>query len=172
MRVIKLAIISFIFLFILVTLISLFIPGHIRISKAINTSANAQAALKYIYWPADWKTWHPALKNLAPGEITDLKNGGIQIKGTTITVDEHKQDEIIFNIKQDKQQPIISGIKLITHSQSDSLTLQWYMDLKLKWYPWEKFKSLFYENIYGVQMEQGLTNLKQLLEEDRSSINY
>jgi hypothetical protein len=45
------------------------------------------------------------------------------------------------------------------------------MDFKLKWYPWEKFKSLFYENFYGVQMEQGLSNLKELSEHRRSSIN-
>ena len=61
----------------------------------------------------------------------------------------------------DKGSSVISGFKTIRHS-GDSLTLQWYMDFKLKWYPWEKFRSLFYENIYGVQMEQGLSNLKEL----------
>jgi len=61
----------------------------------------------------------------------------------------------------EKGKPVISGFKTIRHP-GDSLTLQWYMDFKLKWYPWEKFRSLFYENIYGVQMEQGLHNLKEL----------
>ena len=165
MRVIKLAIISFIFLFTIVTLISLFIPGHIRISKAINTSVQAAEVYKYIDKPSNWKVWHPALKNLPADEITELKDGSVKIKGTTISVAERKQDEIVFNIIQEKSSPVISGMKMISHPQSDSLTLQWYMDFKLKWYPWEKFKSLFYENIYGVQMEQGLANLKQLLEE-------
>jgi len=49
--------------------------------------------------------------------------------------------------------------------------VQWWMDFKLRWYPWEKFSSLFFENIYGAQMEKGLDNLKRLAEANRSSIN-
>ena len=71
----------------------------------------------------------------------------------------------------DNGRPIISVLKVIRHQEGDSSTLQWYMDFKLRWYPWEKFKSLFFENIYGFQMERGLENLKQLSEGNRSSIN-
>jgi hypothetical protein len=70
-------------------------------------------------------------------------------------------------MKTDNGRPIISGFKIIRHQQGDSATLQWYMDFELRWYPWEKFRSLFYENIYGLQMEQGLLNLKELSEERR-----
>ena len=171
MRVLKLAVISFIFLFLLVTLISLFIPGTIRISKAMNTAVSEEQVSKYINQPADWKAWHPALKDLTENEFIILKDGSVNVKGTTISVVERKPGEIISEIKQGKSKPVRSGMKIIHHPGSDSLTLQWYMDFKLKWYPWEKFKTLFYENIYGVQMEQGLANLKQLLEADRSSIN-
>jgi hypothetical protein len=170
MRVIKLALLSFFFLFLLVTLISLFIPGNIRISKAMNTSASRDEVNKYIYLPFEWQTWHPALKDLPANEITGLKDGGISVKGTIIRVAERKENEIIFDIIQEKSKPVRSGMKIIQQAGSDSLTLQWYMDFKLKWYPWEKFKTLFYENIYGVQMEQGLANLKELLEDRRSSI--
>jgi hypothetical protein len=45
------------------------------------------------------------------------------------------------------------------------------MDFKLRWYPWEKFKSLFFENIYGAHLERGLGNLKELSEGRRSSSN-
>ncbi len=171
MRVIKLAILSFIILFLLITLISLFIPGTIRISKAINTGVTDEQVYKYIKLPADWKAWHPALKDLPEADIIILKDGSVKVKGTTISIVEHKPDEIITQIIQTKGKPVFSGMKLIHHQGSDSLTLQWYMEFKLKWYPWEKFKSLFYENIYGVQMEQGLANLKQLLESSHSSIN-
>ena len=171
MRVIKLALLSFIFLFAIVTLISLFIPGHIRISKAMNTAQTKEQVYKYINLPSAWKKWHPALKNLPAGEIIVLKDGNVQVKGTTISVAGRKEEEMLFEIIQQKSKPVLSGMKLIQHPGSDSLTVQWYMDFKLQWYPWEKFKSLFYENIYGVQMEQGLANLKELLEDRHSSIN-
>ena len=171
MRIIKLAILSFLFLFLLVTIISLFIPGHIRISKATNIVTDDTVVYTHIKDLPEWKQWHPALKNIPENEFQTLKDSSISIRGTTISIAERKEDEIITQMKTDKGRPIISGFKIIRHQQGDSATLQWYMDFKLRWYPWEKFRSLFYENIYGLQMEQGLLNLKELSEGRRSSSN-
>ena len=172
MRIIKLAILSFIFLFLLVTIISLFIPGHIRISKA--TNIGREDIITYHYYIVQlpkWKEWHPALKNMPENDFQILNDSSISIRGTTIRKVNGKEDELVTEIKTDNGRPILSGFKIIRHQQGDSATLQWYMDFKRKWYPWEKFRSLFYENIYGTQMEQGLQNLKELSEGRRSSSN-
>jgi len=171
MRVIKLAILSFIILFLLVTIISLFIPGSIRISKATNIAADDKIVYTYIEDILQWKQWHPALKNIPENEFHVLKDSGVSIRGTTISIVERKNDELVTEMSTQNGRPVISGFKVIRHQQGDSATLQWYMDFKLRWYPWEKFKSLFYENIYGVQMEQGLSNLKELSTGRRSSSN-
>jgi hypothetical protein len=170
MRVIKLAVLSFFFLFLLVTLISLFIPSHLRISKAINVIATDEQVLFYTGNLPEWKRWHPALKNIPGNEISFKEDSSLFVKGSSIRVVEKRPDEIITDIIAEGGRPVISGMKLIHHDQSDSLTIQWYLDFSLRWYPWEKFKSLFYENVYGVQMEQGLANLKELLEGNHSSI--
>jgi hypothetical protein len=171
MRLIKLAILSFVFLFLLVTIISLFIPGNIRISKAKNFAADDKTYFQNIEQLNKWRNWHPALKEVPENEITILKDGSIKVKDTRISVIERKPEEVITEILQHNGRPVISGFKIINHAERDSSTLQWYMDFKLRWYPWEKFKSLFYESFYGPQMEQGLTNLKQLNEASRSSSN-
>ena len=171
MRVIKLAVISFFFLFLLVTVISLFIPSHLRVSKAINVNTTDGQVFHYISNLGEWKQWHPAIKIISEKDILFKNDSSLLVKNTLIRIARKKPDELITEIKTQGGRPVMSGIKLIHYNQSDSLTLQWYMDFSLRWYPWEKFKSLFYENIYGVQMEQGLVNLKQLLEKDRSSIN-
>lgn len=160
MRVIKLAILSFIFLFLLVTVISLFIPSHVRISKATNLPADDTTAAANINDLTKWRNWHPGLMNVPQNEISNIDNG-IKVKGNTIVITDRKQDELITEMKANDGRPVISGFKTIRHL-GDSSTLQWYMDFKLRWYPWEKFRALFYENIYGVQMEQGLHNLKEL----------
>ena len=67
-----------------------------------------------------------------------------------------------MHLQQAHKPEVINGWKIYQHSQVDSLTLQWYMDFQLKWYPWQKFGSLFYENTYGVMMEKGLSNIKEL----------
>lgn len=171
MRIVKLAILSFIFLFLLITIVSLFIPANIRISKAINIAGDDKDVYTYIDDLPDWKQWHPALKNIPENEFVFVTDGSIKVHGTTITIVERKNEELITEMVTDNGRPIVSALKIIRHQPGDSSTLQWYMDFKLRWYPWEKFKSLFFENIYGVQMEQGLANLKALSEGRRSSIN-
>jgi hypothetical protein len=66
---------------------------------------------------------------------------------------------------------VINGWKVIEHANSDSLTVQWYMDTQLRWYPWEKFASLLFDKSHGATMEQGLGKLKKVLQSDRSSLN-
>ena len=162
MRVVKLAILSFIFLFLLVTIISLFIPGNITISKATNIPAEAQIFDLYIGKLTGWKEWHPSLKGVPEKEFIIFNDTTLKVKNTSIKLVERKDEEILTEMATDGGRPVRSGLKLIRHEPGDSATLQWFMEFKLRWYPWEKFRTLFFENIYGVQMEQGLANLKEL----------
>src|SRR6266496_4473350 len=113
MRVIKLAILSFIFLFLLVTIIALFIPGHIRISKATNIAADDTVVYTHIKDLSKWKQWHPGLKNIPEDEFQILKDLSISIRGTTISIVEKKDDEVVTEMKTGNGRPIISGFKII-----------------------------------------------------------
>jgi hypothetical protein len=174
MRVIKLGILSLIFLFILITIISLFFPSHIRISRATDINNTKQAVISFISDPLKWKQWYPGADSLDILYI-EGKPKGILLDSSGLT------GLCIFNVSDslitagevgsNAEQRMETGWKVLPGGNENSVTLQWYMDLKLKWYPWEKFKSLFLENIYGPHMEQGLANLKAVSEERRSSIN-
>jgi hypothetical protein len=168
MKLIKLAILSFLFLFLLVTGISLFFPSQIRISKAVNLLANRDSVYQQLSIINNWKNWHPALKDLPNTDFQFPEAGTMKVKEDVIRIIGLKTNEIYSEFSKEGGQPVASGMKLITHPQSDSLTVQWYLDFKLSWLPWQKFKSLFYENIYGVQMEKGLANLKEFAERRRS----
>ncbi len=61
MRIIKLALISIIFFSLLLTIMSLFIPSHIRIIKAINIVANRDSVMNPIKDASKWKNWYPGL---------------------------------------------------------------------------------------------------------------
>lgn len=174
MRVIKLAILSFIFLFLLVTIISLFIPSHIRISRATDINNTKEVVMGYITDPVKWKEWYPG------GDSLDILY--IEGKPKGILLDSSGLLGLsIFNINDSvvtagevgntAPQRMEMGWKILSGGNESVVVAQWYMDFKLKWYPWEKFKSLFYENIYGPHMERGLANLKELSEGRRSSSN-
>ena len=151
MRLIKLAIISIVFLFIVVTAISLLIPAHIRISKAINIYAQKDSVFALIWDTTRWKQWHPAFipNDSAPKFPTVHITNKIQ-----------GDSEIVMYLQQTGKPEVINGWKIYQGNPADSLTLQWYMDFHLKWYPWQKFGSMLYENTYGKMMEQGLENIK------------
>ncbi len=169
MRILKLALISFIILFLLITGISLFIPSHIRISKAINVYANKPAVMTQISNAANWKNWYPGLDSTKPLYVNGKMKGIIFNQSDAknpvyIKIDKESENEITAQYVNKKRRPVINGWKIISYPAVDSLTVQWYMDFRLPWYPWEKFRSLLFEKLYGSRMEQGLANLKALVE--------
>ncbi len=151
---IKLALISILIFFGILTAISLQIPSHIRISKAINLKAGSDSVIGLIKDTGKWHEWHPAYSSNKTN------------KPITVTPILQNDSEVVVQMQQAEKRPFTSGWQLHHFSNSDSVTLQWYMDFKLPWYPWQKFSSLFYENTFGVMMEQGLANLKQIEEKE------
>jgi hypothetical protein len=169
MRFIKLALISFVFLFLLFTGMSLFIPSHIRISRAVNIKAEKDSIMAQIKDAAKWKNWYPGLdtvklfyeNGIVKGVVLDDKDPD---HPAYIHINKEEPDEISAEFINKKMRPVINGWKTINYPTNDSITLQWYMDFHLRWYPWEKFGSLLLEGSYGAKMERGLFNLKKLLE--------
>ena len=152
MRFIKLALISFLIFFLLFTAISLFIPSRVRISKATNIGGTPAQVLAYVGDTATWKEWHPLIQQLKQqGRQHHLQANLLAKTDSTV----------IYHTQYNTQTPITSGWQVYHFPSADSLTIQWYMDFDLKWYPWQKFGSLFYENTYGALMQQGLENLRQ-----------
>jgi hypothetical protein len=174
-RIIKLGLISFVFLFLLVTIISLFIPGHVRISRAINVSAVSKDVLVQKSDFKNWQNWYPDFKKLPLEQIQflDSVNGAVtkmNLKTTGVSLKQATGKEVITELKQPGKKPVLSVWNIIEYAAKDSITVQWYMDFKLNWYPWEKFASIMFEKSYGEKMETGLSNLKKYLEINRSSL--
>ena len=151
MRILKLGLISMIFLFGLITLMSLLIPSHIRISRATNLAPGAEHILNQIADTSLWKIWHPAFRDSGKGE----RARPIYRKPVS-----QNSEEFVCLVQQGSSRPVTNGWKIYSTNPGDSLALQWYMDFQLSWYPWQKFGSLFYESAYGTMMEEGLTRLK------------
>jgi hypothetical protein len=165
-KIFRFLIINIILLFIIVTTISLFIPSHVRISRAVNMSSSSAAVLQNVDDIAEWKYWYPGFDTLKvePLQLLEGKLVSVKIPGTVISISNRTKDEVTAAFKSGNKNPVISGWKTIGYSHTDSLTVQWYLDFQLRWYPWEKFTSLLYEKTYGVQMEAGLNNLKKMAE--------
>lgn len=157
MRIIKLALISFLFFFLILTGFSLFIPANIRLTKVINIGGETDSIFSLIKNKEQWKRWHPVFTGTGGAGQSALES--IELR----TVSE---SDSLLNMQwlQKGKRTMYTGWQLHRSNPQDSATLQWYMDFHLSWYPWQKFGSLFYENNYGRMMEQGLYNLKREVE--------
>lgn len=153
MRLIKLAFISAVVFFVIITGMSLFIPSSVRISKAINIKGGKEEIFPLVADRTAWQQWHPLFAN-------DSMEHALQQHQITLTPVATNDSMITMQWQQAGRRPVINAWQLHTIPGADSTALQWYMDFDLPWYPWHKFGSLFYEKTYGVMMEQGLQNLQ------------
>lgn len=162
MRLIKLALISLVVFFAVITAIGSLFPSHIRISKAVSISNHSDSVLQLINDFRQWPRWHPAFLNQNMDSVLRKNN----IRLTRIV----KTDSLItMNWQRDGNRAVVNSWQLHRFGTADSVALQWYMDFDLKWYPWQKFGSLTYESTYGRYMEQGLQNIKSLLRQSDSA---
>lgn len=160
MRLIKLAFISFLVFFLLITGISLFFPSHVRISKAIDINSSRDSVRARISQPLYWKNWYPGADTLSLYEADGVIKG-IRMPGNQVLLITGYNDSTVTAANSTSGNERASMGWNLIQSNPKTVTVQWYMDFKLRWYPWEKFSSLLLEKRYGPVMEQGLAKLKK-----------
>ncbi len=167
MRIIKLALLSVIFFLMLITITSFFFPSHIRISRNIRIKGTRELVMTQISNPEKWKNWYPGADSLElffdNGEVK-----GILLDSLHALAIKSKNDSIVTvaNSGINSKQITMTWI-IIPEKEPGNVTVQWYIDFHLQWYPWGKFKSLLFEKSYGSQMNMGLNKLKRIIETDQ-----
>ena len=145
-----------------ILLISLLLPSHVRISRAIDINAPAQKIYPLLSDIQQWDRWNEYIRvyhNRIAGKDM-LKADEIAIFITS------KKDSLVT---ADWQQPsggkFGSGFAIISNPNGQGhTTVQWYFDFHVKWYPWQKFQSIVYDQQLGPVMEKSLANLKRIAE--------
>ena len=161
MRFIKLAIISAVILFLLVLGMSLLIPSHIRISRAVDITASKNNLLPAISDLRQWKEWNVMVNN-ADSTVKEYTENAIMADKLTITKQALVGDTLFTSWQQHNARSFVSGFTW--QGNDDRLVVQWYFDIQLRWYPWEKFGSIVFDKQLGPSMEKSLGNLKKLVE--------
>ena len=163
MRLIKLGVISLIVFGIIIFIFSLFIPSHVRISRAVNIAIPKNKVSVYVADIRNWQNWNEIvnIQDSNSGKFDKTSYTGKKLKVNLLSVTD---DSIRTSWKHGDSDSIISGFNLL-QSLSDTTVAQWYFDFQLKWYPWEKFGSIIFDQQLGPSMEKSLNNLKYKLEE-------
>jgi hypothetical protein len=163
MRIVKLAIISAVVLFLVTYLFSLIIPSQIRISRAMNISVPNDSLRAQVTDLRQWKQWNELVNN--PGLTNQqYKENEFSSDQLNVTRQPSTGDTLFTAWRQQNARVLASGFTW--QGTGDQLVVQWYFDVKLRWYPWEKFGSIVFDKQLGPPMEKSLGNLKKLLEKN------
>ncbi len=147
MKILKLGIISAVVLFVLVTLLSFLFPGRVRISRASDIYSSRAALLAQLADTAAWRNWFP----------------GADTATTLPEISEKSDSSILVSRNLLGGRRSTMGWNIFATPDSNIFTVQWFMEIQLRWYPWEKFSGLLMEKRYAPTMEKGLEQLKMQL---------
>lgn len=148
MQLIKLVIISAIAFFLLLMAFSLLIPSQVRISRAIDVQADRNKVLPYLQELPAWESWNAYIQD---------SSGRFQV-----TLDQ-VSDSLVTSRWTAGKKSFTSGLA-VYEARPGTITIQWYFDFKLPWYPWEKLGSIVYDRQMGGTMQESLVKLKERIE--------
>ena len=114
--------------------------------------------------PSNWKNWFPSKDSIramyVEGEIKGILLDSIEALMMT-----EKSDSMVRAVTAGfSKRDFSMGWFVVPNSNPSQVTVQWWMDFKLRWYPWEKFASLLFDKQYGTRLEIGLRRLKDFVE--------
>ena len=160
-KFLKLGIISLVLLFLLLTAMSLLIPSTVRISRAIDINAPSDSIQNYIEDLRRWSQWNEMITDTV---FRDAKINATGIKTSDLEIARTRSDKDgILTTWRRGGRKLESGF-VIVQTTPESRVVQWYFDIHLKWYPWEKISSIVFDKQLGPPMERSLLRLKNLVE--------
>jgi hypothetical protein len=161
-KIVKLVLISAVILFLLITALSLLLPSHVRVSRAIDIPAPKEKIIPLIADLQQWSKWNrfvivaDSMHQLAQKTSTTIQAGDLQIE-----LQNSRGDTVVTSWMQNKNE---SGAHMVCLAGQGYTTVQWYFDFHLKWYPWLKFQSIVYDKQFGPEMESSLENIRRIVE--------
>jgi hypothetical protein len=161
-------------LFIFITILSLFIPSRIMITRAVVINAPAHKVFKEISDLSNWKHWQPVFINdsskikfhIGPDGISNScvwESKGINNR---MIFTQKTNNTVAVSLERVGENDLKNTISVLPLADSTQVQVEWNVLIKLKWYPWEKFYGIFIEKITGQGYEDALNSLKKYVEEN------
>ena len=177
MRLIKMFFFVLLGLFAVITIIGLLIPSSVKISRGIIVTADSSKVYAELSDVKNWNKWLPWITadSGAVVQLSDVTNQpgsyfrwkGMKINSAgTISIQAKNPGEILLLHELKDMNKAEGGFRIRSTGKNNDVTeVLWYMEYKLKWYPWERFFGIFTDRIIGSAFEQGLDQFKNYIEQ-------
>ncbi|MFZ1306209.1 MAG: hypothetical protein WAT20_03535 [Ferruginibacter sp.] len=159
-------------LFIFITILSLFIPSKLMVTRAVVINAPAGKVFSEINNLHNWKHWQPVFINDSAKITFNTGADGVSNfcewdskgKKNTVTITSKSNQSIAAVLKRSGETDVQNTISILPLADSNQVQAEWNVLIRLKWYPWEKFYGIFIEKISGQGYEDALNSLKSYVE--------
>jgi hypothetical protein len=146
----KLIIASLIVFSIVILFLFALFPSYISVSRLVQIRASPQEVQKKISDLAHWRSWNDMM-------ITRRgSNNNLSIEILKVAV-----DTVITQWTNGRKS--FTGTYIMTEMNGQTV-LEWTLKFHIKWYPWEKLASMFYDKQLGPVMENSLLKLRNEIE--------
>jgi hypothetical protein len=161
----KLIVISLIVFSVVILFLFALFPSEISVSRMVQINRPEALVRKKIADLREWK-WNEFLANAFNDTLTGFSHDGLDsdyIHQPSVSVDLLKATpDTLFTRWQHGSKSFDGNFML--RQMNGQTVLQWTLYFRIKWYPWDKLASMFYEKQLGPVMEKSLANLQQELE--------
>jgi hypothetical protein len=172
MQMIKGFLIAVTGLFIMITLVSLFIPSQVTVTRGVVVNAGAGKVFSVLHNFREWARWQPALKADPAGLRFSNDSAGINSfcewethgKKNHFAFTALGDNRLTATLSREGENEVVNTLRILPLGDSNSVQVEWKALTKLKWYPWEKFYGIFIEKMLGQGYEDALNGLKQYVE--------
>jgi len=164
MKLVKLALISFLFFFVLFTLIGLLFPSHIRVANSIVVNKDRETVKRALQLNTGWSGWHPALQD---GQLLNADKGKAVIEsgGRELYIYDRLTDSNSVSFLQESGGSVTeTKIMLLPVNAASQTQVVWHETQKLKWYPWDRFKGLVLEKAKKNYLDTVLHRFKNYMD--------
>jgi hypothetical protein len=161
MRMVKLAAISLIIIFLLFTSIGLFLPSSVTVTRKLFINAPADSVRFYTNNIYHWKYW---LNNIDTNYKSPTeKEPTIKLGAYTISVLKNDSTTIVtaWNGKHTKDR--VCHIQLYSDAPN-ATTVYMSFQQHLSWLPWDRLGGMLHDEVIGPSMQASLEKLKELAE--------
>lgn len=159
-------------LFIFITILSLFIPSKLMVTRAVVINAGADKVLSEISNLQNWKHWQPVFIsdsskikfNVTSNGISNSCEWDSKGKKNTMLLTGIKDHVVTAVLSRAGENNVLNTIRILPLTDSNQVQAEWNVLIQLKWYPWEKFYGIFIEKVSGQGYEDALNSLKNYAE--------
>jgi hypothetical protein len=151
-----------IFSLVILFLFALF-PSDISISRVTQINSSQKTIRNKIADLREWKTWNEMFLTQFSGFSPQDRIDSAYVSRGNVSIEilNAGQDSILT--RWQNGQKSFTGNYILT-KMDGQIVLEWSLHFHLKWYPWEKLSSMFYDKQLGTMMENSLLKLKKEVE--------